>query len=140
MVKQGSTVDQMEMKLNDRLALDRSQLAADRTLMAWVRTALSLITFGFTVYKFLQVFVEQSKSPVPHPQAPVVIGVTLISLGTTSLVVACMQYWQYINKLNKYISDEPYKRWDFTFIVACSLGLLGLLMLGNIILRFGPFS
>ncbi len=36
------------------LALDRTYLAHDRTLMAWVRTATSLISFGFTIYKFFQ--------------------------------------------------------------------------------------
>ena len=35
-----------------RLALDRTHLAHERTLMAWVRTATSLISFGFTIYKF----------------------------------------------------------------------------------------
>jgi len=29
-------------------------MAADRSLMAWVRTGLSMISFGFTVYKLLQ--------------------------------------------------------------------------------------
>jgi len=37
-----------------RLAVDRTRLAFERTMMAWVRTATSLITFGFTVYKFFQ--------------------------------------------------------------------------------------
>ena len=31
-----------------------SLMAAERTLMAWTRSAVSLITFGFTLYKFLQ--------------------------------------------------------------------------------------
>ena len=42
------------LKSSDELALQRTVMAADRTLMAWTRTALSLITFGFTIYKFLQ--------------------------------------------------------------------------------------
>lgn len=41
------------------LALDRTLLAHDRTLMAWVRTATSLISFGFTIYKFFQYLREQ---------------------------------------------------------------------------------
>jgi putative membrane protein len=50
-----------ERKVGDILALDRSQLSAERTLMSWVRTALAIISFGFTIYKFLQVIEEQSK-------------------------------------------------------------------------------
>ena len=37
-----------------RLAVDRTRLAYERTLMAWVRTATSLISFGFTIYKFFE--------------------------------------------------------------------------------------
>ena len=45
-----------------RLAVDRTRLAHERTLMAWVRTATSLISFGFTIYKFFQF--ELSKEEV----------------------------------------------------------------------------
>ena len=44
-----------------RLAVERTRLAYERTLMAWVRTATSLISFGFTVYKFFQF--DVSKQP-----------------------------------------------------------------------------
>ena len=37
-------------------------MAADRTLMAWIRTTLSMISFGFTIYKFLQAMFESGKS------------------------------------------------------------------------------
>ncbi len=36
------------------LAYQRTFLAHERTLMAWVRTSSSLITFGFSIYKFFQ--------------------------------------------------------------------------------------
>ena len=42
-------------------ALDRTYMAADRTLMAWVRTSISMIGFGFTLYKFLQYIDEQNR-------------------------------------------------------------------------------
>jgi putative membrane protein len=35
------------------LAVDRTRRAHERTLMAWIRTATSMISFGFTIYKFL---------------------------------------------------------------------------------------
>ena len=37
-----------------KLAVERTRLAYERTLMAWVRTSTSLISFGFTIYKFFQ--------------------------------------------------------------------------------------
>ena len=36
------------------LAVVQNLMAADRTLMAWVRTALSMISFGFTIYKVIE--------------------------------------------------------------------------------------
>jgi len=41
-----------ETKLS--LALDRTPLAAERTLMGWIRTSFSMMTFGFTFYKVIQ--------------------------------------------------------------------------------------
>ena len=37
------------------LAVDRTRLSYERTLMAWIRTSTSLITFGFSIYKFFQI-------------------------------------------------------------------------------------
>lgn len=122
---------------NDLLALDRTRLAAERTLMAWVRTALSMLTFGFTLYKVLQAIQEQSTHPVLRPNAPRTAGLALISIGTFSLILACIQHWKYIRKLTP---AHPQKPWDLTFVVACLLALLGLLMFASIILRSGPLS
>jgi putative membrane protein len=44
-----------------RLAYDRTRLAYENTMMAWVRTATSLITFGFSIYKFFQFDIKRGK-------------------------------------------------------------------------------
>jgi putative membrane protein len=41
-----------KLDINTQLSIERTMLAHERTLMAWVRTATSLISFGFTIYKF----------------------------------------------------------------------------------------
>ncbi len=51
------------MDAGTRLALDRTALAHERTLMAWVQTAVSLISFGFTIYKFFH-FELQNRPPL----------------------------------------------------------------------------
>jgi len=126
-----------ELKTGDILALDRTRLAAERTLMAWVRTALSMISFGFTIYKFLQVLQGQSTLPVLRPQAPRDVGLTLIGIGTFAVIIACVQHWKYIKKLRH---DQPYTPWDLTFIVSCIIGFLGLAMIVSIIFRAGPLG
>ena len=127
-----------ELKMTDILALDRTRMAAERTLMAWVRTALSMISFGFTIYKFLQVLLEQSTLPVLRPQTPRDVGLALTGTGTFAVIIACVQHWKYIKKLRP---DQPYKLWrDLTFIVACLIAFLGLLIFVSIILRTGPLG
>ena len=126
-----------ELKIADILALDRTRMASERTLMAWVRTALSMISFGFTIYKFLQVIQEQDRLHVLRSQAPRDVGLTLTGIGTFAVIIACVQHWKYVKKLRP---DQPYRPWDLTFIVACFIALLGLLTFGSILVRAGAFG
>ncbi len=126
-----------ELKANDILALDRTRLAAERTLMAWVRTSLSMIAFGFTIYKFLEVMREQSKVLGLHPQAPRNLGVALIGIGTFALIVACIEYWTFVRRLS---AVRVYKPWSLALVVGGLIALLGLLMLGSVVFNAGPFD
>ena len=127
-------------KLADVLALERTHMAADRTLMGWIRTALSMISFGFTIYKFLESFQPKEVASgigVWRQHSPRTVGLTLIGIGVFALSIACMQHWTYLKKLRP---DHPYKPWDLSFIVAALIGLLGIAMFISIILRAGPLG
>ena len=126
-----------ERKLSDQLAIDRTRLASERTLMAWIRTALSMIGFGFTIYKFLQAIQQQSTAPVLYPQAPRNVGLALVGIGTFAVVVALIQHWKYMKKLQP---EQPYKPWDLASIVAILIGILGVLIFASIIRTGGPFG
>jgi len=126
-----------ELKLNDLLAIDRTRLAAERSLMAWVRTALSMITFGFTIYKVLQAIQAQSTVPALQPYAPRNAGLTLIGIGTFALIAASIQHWKYVRKLS---TVQPHSPWDLALMIACLLALLGFLMIGGIVFKSGPFD
>ena len=71
------------------LAVLRTTLAASRSLMAWLRTGLSMIGFGFTMYKFIQGF----DTPM-RPNAARNVGLFLIAWGTLSVLFGCFEYWQ----------------------------------------------
>ena len=76
-----------------RLAVDRTRLAHERTLMAWVRTATSLISFGFTIYKFFQGMHDAEKLPVVRRLfGPREFGIAMISLGVGALILATIQH------------------------------------------------
>ncbi len=124
-------------KLSDILALERTHLAADRTLMAWLRTALAMISFGFTIYKFLQYLREEKVVMQLRHHGPRNLGLSLIGLGIFSLVIASIQHWRYVKKLNP---EGTYNPLNLPFIVACIVCIIGLLAFFSILFRFGPFA
>jgi putative membrane protein len=68
-------------------------MAADRTMMAWIRTALSLFSFGFTIYKVLQAFEEAGKVlPGANINTPRVVGLFLTGMGTLAILMGTTQY------------------------------------------------
>jgi putative membrane protein len=71
----------------------RTRLALERTIMAWVRTAVSLIAFGFTIVQF---FDRMQQIPgigaARFPGAPRLLGLALIGCGVASLLIAVWEY------------------------------------------------
>lgn len=84
-------------RLPSDLGLLRTIMAADRTLMAWIRTSLSMLSFGFTIYKFLDTVAQQGKLPRPH--SPQAVGLFLATLGTACMVLGTLSYWTTIKDL-----------------------------------------
>jgi putative membrane protein len=75
------------------LSLDRTVLAHERTLMAWIRTSTSLISFGFSIYKFFQYLVETSNTRRPYKLfGPREYAITMIGVGITALAIAMLNH------------------------------------------------
>src|SRR5215510_11640852 len=77
---------------SNQLAVDRTRLAHDRTLMAWLRTATSLISFGFTIYKFFQYLQEKSQAQESRIFGPREFALVMIGIGLMALVLATLQH------------------------------------------------
>ena len=78
-----------------------TRLALERTFMAWIRTAVSLISFGFTIVQFFQRF-TQTENPGSrpfNPGAPRILGLALIGVGILALAISSWQYRQGIDYL-----------------------------------------
>jgi putative membrane protein len=62
-------------------------------MMSWIRTAVSLIGFGFTIAQFFQRLQDlPGVNPAIHPAAPRYLGLALIGCGVGALVVSVWQY------------------------------------------------
>jgi putative membrane protein len=110
-----------------RLAVDRTRLAADRTLLAWVRTSTSLISFGFTIYKFFQYLRESEKVEPAGFLGPRGFALLMISIGVIVLVVATIQHRGEMRALRAEYGQVPYSLATMLAALIAGLGILGLL-------------
>jgi len=120
---------------SNELAVERTVMAAERTLMSWTRTSLSLISFGFTIYKFLQYMQEQDKLVISDRNGPRNFGLALILIGVLALLVASIQYRQ-LQKVVRPVKKYPL---SLSVAVAWSIIALGAFALMNILFQMGPF-
>ena len=114
-----------------RLAFDRTRVAYERTMMAWIRTATSLITFGFSIYKFFQIE-GVARGPQNRLIGPRGFAFTLVSIGLLSLILATIEHRQNIRTLGEQYAG---KQRSLAVMVAALISLLGILALAAIILR-----
>lgn len=116
-----------------QLALDRTRLAFERTTMAWVRTATSLITFGFSVYKFFNI---EAREAAVHDRIITAreFGMLMISIGIISLVVATIQHWHSMQTLRAHAPHAHMPR-SLSLIVAALMSVLGVLALLAVLFR-----
>jgi len=77
----------------------RTIMAADRTLMAWVRTSPSMLSFGFTIYKFLQTVA--SGTGAEHSDSPQRVGLFLVGMGVAAIVLGTISYWTTLRDLQR---------------------------------------
>ena len=120
-----------------REALERTRLAHERTLLAWVRTATSLISFGFTIYKFFQYLREGN--PVPPGMHrlldPRAVALVMISLGILALVCATLEQRRSMKRLRETYPDHgPIPR-SLSTVVAGVLAVIGVVGLVLVFLR-----
>jgi putative membrane protein len=76
-------------------------MAADRTLMSWTRTSLSLLSFGFTIFKILEGFQDAGGKFVVRTDVPRNAGLFLVGMGTLAMVMGTIEYWQTLKVLHQ---------------------------------------
>jgi putative membrane protein len=100
-------------------------MAADRTLMSWTRTSLSLLSFGFTIYKILEGFQDAGGKFVVRSDVPRNAGLFLVGMGTFAMLMGTLEYWQTLRVLDqKRIFGRPRSPLIMALIMSASGALL----------------
>ena len=113
------------------LAFERTRIAYERTMMAWIRTATSLITFGFSVYKFFQLEMA-GKSPGAAVVGSREFAIALIGIGLLSLLLGTVEHARDLKMLRSQYLAMPR---SMSGVVAILIAALGLFALAAVLLR-----
>ena len=108
----------------------RTIMGADRTLMAWIRTALSMLSFGFTIYKFLEGAAQKDALTLPH--SPQQVGLFLAGLGTLSMLLGTWDYWVTLKDLRR---AEEFRLGRPALLIAVIMSVAGVMLFFGIATR-----
>jgi putative membrane protein len=112
-------MDEIKQKNQGRAQNRRVHMANERTFLAWIRTSIGIMAFGFVVEKFA-LFVRQMSlfliktgqgEPAPlsslpsSPGSSSILGVVLIGLGAMMGLLAFIRY----KKVERQIDEDTYQ-------------------------------
>lgn len=127
----------------DHFAWLRTTMALQRTLLASVRTSVSLIGFGFTVAQFFEKLAGSGAEGLRQwsPEMPRNIGLVLISAGVISLGMASLQYSFMMKRLTTgdygvLAGPEHRTMHGSTYFVAIVVLLIGCIAFLSVMARF----
>ena len=80
-------------------ALVRTAFSSERSLMAWMRTSVSLYTFGFSITKFLDYLEQQQGTQLSA--GPRWFGIILVCIGVLVLGVGAVEHLWRLRKMKE---------------------------------------
>ncbi|MBV8884805.1 MAG: DUF202 domain-containing protein [Chroococcidiopsidaceae cyanobacterium CP_BM_RX_35] len=108
------------------LAKERNRAAAERTLMAWIRTSLSLISFGFGIDSIVSAIrsfqATENINPVRFSR---IFGLAFIALGVYAMIVAAIEHRRELRQIQRNADYFYDPRRSLGFTVAFALIAIG---------------
>lgn len=107
----------------------RFHLAAQRTLLAWLRTGLAVMAFGFVLSRvgILVGLLSGGRPATPPGRAPVWLGLALIALGVVATGAGALQYQRLCRSLAQAHRPTPGLA-NATIAIAWAVALAGVLL------------
>jgi putative membrane protein len=121
--------------LTNELARERNREAADRTLLAWIRTSLAMISLGFGIERLGQAALSlDGRGPGFSTTKTLLFGGTLIALGMVATAGAMWEHRRMLDAIRRddyRYADRPpiarYMGWAVVLVGGAALcAILGL--------------
>ncbi|HEY8157472.1 MAG TPA: DUF202 domain-containing protein [Methylobacter sp.] len=111
--------------------------AAERTLLAWLRTGLTIIAIGFVVARFGLFFRLLSLQVQPHqlgasPSLSAGLGVAFVVVGSLAIFVAAIQHGRFIATLTSCDLPPAYSR-KIAIVLSLLVATLGVVLSGYLL-------
>ena len=118
----------------NELARERNREAADRTLLAWIRTSLAMISLGFAIERLGQAaLVMDGRLANFSPLKSRVFGSALIVLGITATLVGMWEHRHVLATIKnvdyRYADRPAVARWMGVGLVCVGLAALAVILL-----------
>lgn len=112
--------------------------AAERTLLAWMRTGIALLGLGFVVERFglfVRLMAGGRELPASQQLASLVLAVILLSIGATVMIVAARQFTKFIMTLSPAEVPRGHPVWlapAVNYALGCvSLGMIAWMVIAH---------
>jgi putative membrane protein len=106
------------------LAKERNRAAEERTLMAWIRTSLALIGFGFGIDRVVAAIYQALGDAVNPMRLSRILGMAFVALGTIAMLLAALDHQRQLKRIQR--NDLVYQsRHSPSLVVAYILTALG---------------
>ncbi|MGK7911377.1 MAG: YidH family protein [Synechococcus sp.] len=96
------------------LARERNRIAADRTLLAWIRSSILQIGFGIGLERSLTALASNLGVTSISLTFVKLVGTAFVGLGSYAIIMAAIDYRQEIQRLTQE---------DYTYVPRKSLGM-----------------